>query len=122
MKNNIPLIEKELKKNKITALIAPSFVAEFSYPDILVKLKELGFDKIVELTFGAKMINREYHKISEKTDKFRISSVCPGIVEIIKSRYPKFKENLMTVDSPMTATAKICRKFYPKYKGNSEAL
>jgi len=63
-KNNISLIEKELKNKKIKmlAILAPSFVAEFDYPIILSQLKELGFDKVVELTFGAKMINREYHK------------------------------------------------------------
>jgi len=121
-KNNLPQIEKELKnKNKMVAMLAPSFVAEFDYPAIIHQLRELGFEKVVELTFGAKMINRDYHKILEENKKTKkknliISSVCPGIVETIKSKYPKLKKNLIVVDSPMIATAKICRKTFPKHK------
>ncbi len=118
MKNNIPLIEKELKdKNpKLVALLAPSFVSTFEYPSIISQLKKLGFDKVTELTFGAKMVNREYHKQLEKSKKLLISSACPGIVETIKKKYPKYAKNIIKVYSPMIATAKICKKIYPKHK------
>jgi iron only hydrogenase large subunit-like protein len=123
-KNNLVLIEKELasgrnKKNKLIAMLAPSFASEFDYPCIVNQLKELGFELIVELTFGAKLVNHEYHKILEKPEnknKMFISSVCPGIVSFIKEKYPNYIRNLMPVDSPMIATAKVCKKFYPKYK------
>jgi iron only hydrogenase large subunit-like protein len=107
-----------LKKKLRLAMLAPSFIAEFDYPEIIVQLKKLGFDRIVELTFGAKLVNREYHQILENPEnkkKMLISSVCPGIVETIEKEFPKFKNNLMAVDSPMIAMAKVCRKFYPKY-------
>lgn len=103
-------------KGKYVAMLAPSFVVDFSYPEIISKLKKLGFDKVVELTFGAKMINRDYHKILKKTKKLVISSVCPGIVETIKNKFPQYKKNLILVDSPMIATAKICRRIYPRHK------
>jgi len=103
-------------KGKYLAMVAPSFVVDFPYPSIIPQLRELGFKKVVELTFGAKMINREYHKILENSDKLIISSVCPGIVDFIKNKYPQYKENLIPVDSPMIAMAKICRKTYPGYK------
>ncbi|OGJ12975.1 hypothetical protein A3K82_00950 [Candidatus Pacearchaeota archaeon RBG_19FT_COMBO_34_9] len=103
-------------KEKSVAMLAPSFVVDFSYPNIISQLKGLGFDKVVELTFGAKMINREYHKILEHSKELVISSVCPGIVETIKSKYPQYRKNLIPIDSPMIAMAKICRKIYPKHK------
>src|SRR4030043_218032 len=106
-------------KEKSVAMLAPSFVVDFSYPNIISQLKGLGFDKVVELTFGAKMINREYHKILEHSKELVISSVCPGIVETIKAKYPQYKKNLINVDSPMSATAKICRKIYPEHKNLS---
>jgi len=110
-------LKKDIKKYKTIALLAPSFICEFKYPNIISELKSLGFSKVVELTFGAKMINRDYHKILEKEkNKLWISSVCPGITEFIKSKYPKYTNNLIPVNSPMIATAKICKKFYPKYK------
>jgi len=104
------------KKNKYLAMLAPSFIVYFSYPKIICKLKNLGFDKAVELTFGAKMINRDYHKILEKTDRFWISSVCPGIVETLKNEFPRYKKNLIPVDSPMIAMSKICHDTYPNHK------
>lgn len=112
MKNNIEQILKE--KNRI-ALLAPSFIAEFDYPDIVISLKKLGFEKVVELTFGAKMVNSEYHKILNK-NKLYISTVCPGITEFIKTNYPKLRANLVQIDSPMIAMAKICKKNFPGYK------
>jgi len=103
-------------KEKCVVMLAPSFVVDFSYPEIISQLKQLGFDNVVELTFGAKMVNREYHKKLENSKGLVISSVCPGIVETIKSKFPQYKKNLILVDSPMIAMAKVCRKFYPKHK------
>lgn len=103
------------KKEKLLAMLAPSFVAEFD-ESLIRMLRELGFDKVVELTFGAKMVNREYHKILENSKELVISSVCPGIVFTIKQKYPQYVKNLIRVNSPMIATAKICRKVYPKHK------
>lgn len=119
-KNNIPEIEKILReknrKQKLVVMLAPSFAAEFEYPKIIHQLKELGFDKIVELTFGAKLVNREYHKIIKKSKKLLIATVCPGIVEFICEKYPQYRKNLIPVDSPMIAMSKICKKIYPDYK------
>jgi iron only hydrogenase large subunit-like protein len=103
-------------KGKYLVMLAPSFVVDFSYPRIILQLKDLGFDKVVELTFGAKMINRNYHEKLESSKELVISSVCPGIVETIKSKYPNYKKNLIFVDSPMVAMAKVCKKTYPNYK------
>jgi len=104
------------RKEKIVVMLAPSFVAEFVYPNIILKLREMGFDKVVELTFGAKMINRDYHEQLHKNKRLLISSVCAGIVETINNKYPKYKNNLAKIDSPLIATAKICKKIYPKHK------
>ncbi len=115
-KNDVSKIEKELKSSKCVALVAPSFVVDFKYPSIIKQLKDLGFDQVVELTFGAKMINREYHEILKKSDKMMIASPCPGIVSTIKNNYPKLAKQLVQVDSPLSAMGKICRKHYPKHK------
>jgi iron only hydrogenase large subunit-like protein len=116
-KNNIENIVSELQSGvKMIALVAPSFIVDFKYPDILFQLRKLGFDKATELTFGAKMINREYHKKLKNTKGLIIASPCPGIVQMILGKYPQYKSNLINVDSPMVATAKICKKYFPKHK------
>jgi iron only hydrogenase large subunit-like protein len=103
-------------KGKYVVMIAPSFVVDFNYPSIVSQLKKIGFDKVVEVTFGAKMINRDYHKNLSSSKKFFISTACPGIVETINKDYPQYVKNLMPVDSPMIAMAKICKKIYPNHK------
>ena len=115
---NLNALTKALKnkKTKIIAMVAPSFVAEFSYPKIISQLKELNFDKTTELTFGAKMINRDYHNQLKNSSSLFITSVCPGIVSTVKNKFPQYAKNLARIDSPMIATAKICKKFYPKHK------
>lgn len=109
---------KDLKSGKkIVAMLAPSYVVDFKYPDIIVMLRMMGFDKVVELTFGAKIINKFYHKIIE-THKNRmfISTACPVVAMLVKSKYPKYASNLIPVVSPVGATARIMRKNYPKHK------
>jgi len=113
------MVKKKLKfplKGKYLVMLAPSFVVCFPYPEIILALKKIGFDKVVELTFGAKMVNREYHSLLENSKELVISSVCPGVVETIKSSFPRYKKNIANIDSPMIATAKICKKTYPKHK------
>jgi len=115
-KKGLEELRKVIGKEKTIILLAPSFIADFEYPKIIYQLRACGFDKIVELTFGAKVVNKEYHKIIKKDKRLWIATVCPGIFETIKAKYPKYKKNLIPVVSPMIATAKICRKFYPRYK------
>jgi len=103
-------------RGKYVAMVAPSFVVNFSYPSIIRRLKKLGFDKVVELTFGAKMVNREYHEELKNSKKMMISSACPGIVETIIHKFPQYKKNLAKIDSPMVAMGKICRKHFPKHQ------
>lgn len=106
------------KKEKLVAMLAPCFVAQYDYPEIITQLRDLGFDKVVELTFGAKLVNHECHKILKKDNEkhFLISSVCPGSVATIKSQFPQFEKNLIRVYSPMIVTAKVCKKEYPLHK------
>ncbi len=117
MVKGVEIFVKDLeKKTKITAMLAPSFVADFDYPEIISMLKETGIDKVVELTFAAKIVNREYQNKIRESKGLMISSVCPGVVATIKNKFSQYKNNLITIDSPMIAMAKICKKIYPKNK------
>lgn len=109
-------LKKELsKKTKLVAMLAPSFVVNFDYPEIITQLKDLGFDKTVELTFGAKLVNKEYHKQLKKAKRLVISSVCPGSVFTITKDFPKYFPKIARIYSPMIVTAKICKKIYPNH-------
>jgi len=67
--------------HKNICMLAPSFIAEYDYPNIIYRLRALGFTEVVELTFGAKMTNLMYYSIlKEDIDRTWISSPCPTIV------------------------------------------
>jgi len=115
---DVQKIEKILKnkRKRSVVMLAPSFVVDFSYLSIVSKLHKLGFDKVVEVTFGAKMVNREYHDILKESKDLKIASVCPGVVDFIRNKFPQYRDNLIKVDSPMVAMGKVCKKTYKGYK------
>ncbi len=96
-------------KEKLAAMLAPSFPVVFSYPQIVGKLRRVGFTYVVEVAVGASWTNDGVIKALKKDDKTRIiTAPCPSIVRIIKSTYPHLVKYLaMGVDSPMVATAKL---------------
>lgn len=109
------------KGKKYICLLAPSFVCEYEYPEIIYRLRMLGFDKVMEITFGAKMTNLTYYSVLkdsiEKNEKKTwIASPCPTLVNFIKVKYPHLVPNLVPVHSPVGCMALICKKFYPNHK------
>lgn len=107
-----------IKSQETVCMLAPSFVAEFDYPDVIYRLRKLGFKHIVELTFGAKMTNLAYYavlkeSIEKNEHKTWIASPCPTLVNLIKTKYPHLVENLVPVHSPLGCMALICDKIYP---------
>ena len=98
-------------------MLAPSFVADFEYPQMVYRLRKLGFDQVVELTFGAKMTNLTYYSIlKEQQDRTWIASPCPTLVNFIKNQYPELVRNLVPVHSPMGCMSLICEKLLPNHK------
>jgi iron only hydrogenase large subunit-like protein len=98
-------------------MLAPSFVADYEYPQVVYRLRALGFDEVVELTFGAKMTNLTYYSIlKQEIDRTWIASPCPTLVNLIRNKYPDLVRNLVPVHSPMGSMSLICKKFYPNYK------
>lgn len=106
-------IVDSLKNEKIIGLLAPSFPVDFEYPEIIINLKMIGIEKVVELTYAAKLINTEYEKIlKENPDKQYICPNCPTIVKIIEFKYPELKENIINIASPMVVMHRFIKKQY----------
>lgn len=109
---------KSLRSEKSIAMLAPAFPLDFKYPNIIGMLKKLGFDKVVELTYGARMVNwayADYIKNNPDQELF-IASPCPTIISFIKNQYPEFAQYLMPISSPMVAAAKICKNNFPEHR------
>jgi len=110
------LLENLDNREKMVAMLAPSFPVMFGYPQIVGKLKRLGFDKVIEVSVGAAETNRQLLElVKNNPDKKYIASPCPTVVRIIRSKYPQLIKYLTPIDSPMAATAKIAAEKYPGY-------
>jgi iron only hydrogenase large subunit-like protein len=121
MENQTPEIIEALgfieKKEKMVAMLAPSFPIDFDYPEIIGMLKRLGFDYVVEVARGAIETNKQLNELIERNpDNRYISNPCPTIVRMIRRQHPELLSFLTQIDSPMVATAKIVAEKYPGYK------
>jgi iron only hydrogenase large subunit-like protein/nitrogen-specific signal transduction histidine kinase len=101
--------------NKVAAIVAPSFAAEFSdikdYKKLVGMIRSLGFDLVNEVAFGADMVAREYEKLMDLNgERPHISSDCPAIVYYIRQYHPELVPYLAPIASPMVAMTRILRK------------
>ncbi len=103
---------------KVAAIIAPSFPAEFSdIPDHHVltgMIKALGFEYVAEVSFGADLVADRYKKLVSESKNFYISSDCPSIVNYIKFYHPSLVDSLAPIVSPMVAMSRVVREKYGK--------
>ncbi|MCX6730912.1 MAG: hypothetical protein NTZ55_03620 [Candidatus Roizmanbacteria bacterium] len=106
------------KKEHLVAMVAPSFPIMYGYPEIITKLKALGFEYVVEVSAGAKKTNEAVAKLLKANPESRfITSPCASFVRYVRTKHPEFLKYLaLQADSPMVATAKIVHETYPDYK------
>ncbi len=102
----------------VSAIVAPSFPAEFSeFPDhrVLVgMIKAIGFKYVHEVSFGADLVADCYRKLVEGDSNYYISSDCPSIVNYVKYYHPNLADKLAPVVSPMVAMSRVVRKQHGK--------
>ncbi len=78
---------------RVFALLAPSFVADFDEADdpliFVGMLKKLGFEEVFEVGMGADLVAREYEKlINANPGAGYINSDCPAIVSFVEKYHP----------------------------------
>jgi len=121
MPDESPEVEElllDLKSGKpLAAMLAPSFPVIFDYPQIVGKLKRLGFKYIVEVACGAQETNNQLLSLLKQNPKRKyITSPCSNIVRLIREKYTHLVKYLAQTDSPMSATVKIVKKKYPGFR------
>jgi len=100
----------------VIALLSAPFPAAF--PEVrpgqlVTALKKLGFSEVMEDSFGAELICREYaHLLDKYKDKTFLSSTCPVIVAYIEKYHPKLVDNLVPLVSPMIASGRLIKSRY----------
>jgi iron only hydrogenase large subunit-like protein len=112
------LVDLIQKKEKLVAMVAPSFIVMYEFPDIVTRLRSMGFQHVVEVAAGAQKTNEAVMDLLKANPTGRyITSPCASFVRFIRTRYPHFEKYLAyQADSPMIATAKLAHKTYPDHK------
>ncbi len=112
------LVQLLQNKQKLVAMLAPSFPIMYDSQEIIAKLKRIGFQKVVEVSVGAKETNRQLVEFIKSHPRSRfITSPCASFVQFIKTKHREFLPYLaVEVDSPMVATTKIVREKFPEYQ------
>lgn len=98
----------------ISVLIAPAFFA--NYPDehkvILGKLRSLGVNRMINVSFGADITTWAYlNYLSEHHIRGCISQPCPAVVDYIEKYAPELISKLIPVQSPMMCAAIYSRRY-----------
>jgi signal transduction histidine kinase/iron only hydrogenase large subunit-like protein len=111
-----------LAEEKTVAMLAPSFPATFdgATPEQIVEaVRACGFFKVVEVAFGADLVNKAYFKMANGKDEFEqfvekpiLGSSCPALSNYIEKYVPELLPNLAPIVSPMVAMGRVVRKYY----------
>ncbi len=111
-----------LKEHKTITMLAPSFPAV--YPDMSTEqlvgaIKACGFDKVVEVAFGADLVNKAYMQLLDEpetvdadAEKPVIATSCPALFQYVQKYMPELVSHLAPVVSPMVAMGRAVRYIY----------
>ena len=95
----------------VTAIIAPSFPAEFTDIDeaqLVAMTRELGFAAVHEVAFGADLVARAFARLLEADgDERYIATPCPAVVSFVRKYHPDLTSSLAPIVSPMVAMSRV---------------
>ncbi len=103
--------------SRVAAICDPSISGEFhditDYRKFVEMIRALGFDFVIEASFGVDLISHKYKELfTGFKGKYYITANCPAVVSYIEKFHPELTDNLAPIVSPMIATAKVARKKY----------
>lgn len=118
------VIRSILQGDKVIAIVAPAFIGQFgknSTPEkFTTAMRQLGFDRVVEVAVGADLCTIEeakdfLEKVPEK-QPYMATSCCPAWHAMAHKRYPEQAKNLSMTLTPMVFTARLQKKENPDCK------
>jgi len=102
---------------RVAACLAPAFPAEFTdlgERQLVGMLRQLGFDIVTEVAFGADLVAAAYRRLlADPTAGDRhIGTTCPAIASYVERLHPDLVPYLAPIVSPMIAMARVLRKLH----------
>ena len=112
----VEVIEALKSDKKVYALAAPATEGQFG-PQITMKswkkaMREIGFNDFVEVGLGGDMT--AYYEAQEWMEAYnegvkKVTSCCPGFVNMVRRHYPELEERISTTVSPMCAVSRLIK-------------
>ena len=108
------------------ALPAPALYGQFNNLEnvdyVLTGLKRMGFDSITEVSKGAELVSSATRMMLESGELQRpvISSACPAVLRLIRTRFPNLLPNLLPLYAPVDLAARLAREEAKKQTGLSD--
>lgn len=105
---------------KVYAMLAPATEGQFGEEITMASWKkameELGFDGFVEVGLGGDMTAmyeaKEWAEAYRNGEK-KVTSCCPGFVNMIHKHFPELKDKISTTISPMCAVSRLIKAKEP---------
>ena len=118
------VIQSILKGDRVIAIVAPAFIGQFgkhSTPGkFIAAMKQLGFNRIVEVAVGADLCTIEEAKdFLEKVpaeQNYMATSCCPAWHSMIYKLFPSETGKISMTLTPMVFTARLMKQKYPDCK------
>ena len=118
------VIRSIMKGEKVVAIVAPAFIGQFgkhSTPGkFIAAMKQLGFERIVEVAVGADMCTieeaRDFLEKVPHEQNYMATSCCPAWHSMIYKLFPGEAKNISMTLTPMVFTARLMKKKYPGCK------
>jgi len=80
---------------------------------LVTALKKLGFSEVMEDSFGAELVGRQYARLlTNNKAKPVLSSNCPAVVNYIEKYHPRLISNLAPIVSPTIAMGRLIKRQY----------
>ena len=100
----------------VVALLAPSYPAAWdgvAAGKVVAGVRALGFDRVLEVGFGAEMVAQEYARMLRRPPEHPlISTACPALVNYVRMYMPELVPCLAPVVSPMAALGRAVKELY----------
>ncbi|MGM9588650.1 MAG: 4Fe-4S dicluster domain-containing protein [Faecousia sp.] len=118
------VIRSILQGDKVIAVVAPAFIGQFngiaSPGKFVTAMKQLGFQRVVEVAVGADVCTVEeakdfLEKVPHQQD-YMATSCCPAWHSMIEKLYPGEMGKISMTLTPMVFTARLMKKQYPGCK------
>ncbi len=109
---------------RVVAMLAPAFIGQFGDDvtpgKLLSGMKELGFERVVDVAIGADMCaideaKRFREEVPEK-HPYMLTSCCPSWIAMAKQMYPELSDHVSMSLTPMVLTARLVKQRDPDCK------